>query len=102
MASKNCPDVFDRQFTTASASASGKKFTAGKILYIFLIKIATTGEAFSHQMRTSSTSKHEISELTYVFVGQFCPPGSGTESIDLTKSGSNPDPEDWRLVRKQV
>jgi hypothetical protein len=43
------------------------------------------------QTRTSSTSKHEISELFSVFVGHFCPPRSGYGSTDLIESGSNPD-----------
>jgi hypothetical protein len=34
-----------------------------------------TGEAFSTQQRTSSTSKHETYSF---FVGHFCPPGSGS------------------------
>jgi hypothetical protein len=37
-----------------------------------------TGEAFSPQKRTSSTSKHENSLLFSIFVGHVCPPGSGT------------------------
>jgi hypothetical protein len=37
-----------------------------------------TGEAFSLQKRTSSTSKHENSLLFSIFVGHFCPPGSGS------------------------
>jgi hypothetical protein len=39
-------------------------------------------EAFSLQKKTSSTSKHEISEFFSIFVGHFCPPGSvsGTSS----------------------
>jgi hypothetical protein len=39
-----------------------------------------TGEAFSPQKRTSSTSKHENSVLFSTFVGNFCPPGSGSGS----------------------
>jgi hypothetical protein len=39
-----------------------------------------TGEAFSPQKRTSSTSKHENSVLFSIFAGQFCPPGSGSGS----------------------
>jgi hypothetical protein len=42
--------------------------------------------ASAFQKRTSSTSKHEISELFSVLVGYFCPPGSG--STDLIESGS--------------
>jgi hypothetical protein len=36
-----------------------------------------TGEAFNPQKKPSSTSKHENSLLFYIFVGHFCPPGSG-------------------------
>ncbi len=37
-----------------------------------------TGEAFSPQKRTYSTSKYENSILFSVFVGHFCPSGSGS------------------------
>ncbi len=36
-----------------------------------------TGETFSPQKRTSSTSKDENSVLFSIFWGHFCPPGSG-------------------------
>jgi hypothetical protein len=39
-----------------------------------------TGEAFSPQKRTSSTSKDENSVLFLIFWGRFCPPGSGSGS----------------------
>jgi hypothetical protein len=35
--------------------------------------VQATGEAFSPQKRTSSTSKDEIYLLFYIFVGHFCP-----------------------------
>ncbi len=34
-----------------------------------------------------------------IFVGHFCPPGSGYGSIDLIESGSNPDPKYWSAYR---
>ncbi len=37
-----------------------------------------TEEAFSPQKRKSSTSKHKNSVLFSIFVGHFCPPGSGS------------------------
>ncbi len=40
--------------------------------------LKSTGETFSPQKRTSSTSKHEIYEIFSIFVGQFCPPGFGS------------------------
>jgi hypothetical protein len=49
-----------------------------------------TGEAFSPQMRTSSTSKHEIYSLCSIFVGHFCPLGSGSS---LPKSMRNRIPD---------
>jgi hypothetical protein len=39
-----------------------------------------TGEPFNPQKRTFSTSKHENSVLFSIFVGHFCPPGSGSGS----------------------
>jgi hypothetical protein len=56
--------------------------------------VQATGEAFSPQKRTSSTSKHEISFL--YFSGNFYPPGCGsgsqirirTRSTGLIESGS--------------
>ncbi len=51
--------------------------------------VQATGETFSTQKRTSSTSKHEFFKLLSNFVGHFCPLGSG--SSDLIESGSNPD-----------
>jgi hypothetical protein len=44
--------------------------------------VQATGEAFSPQKRTSSTSKHENSVLFSIFVGHFCPPGSGSGSAN--------------------
>jgi hypothetical protein len=46
------------------------------------------------QKRTSSTSKNEIYKLFSMFVGDFCPPGSGYGSRDPNESGSNPDDTD--------
>jgi hypothetical protein len=37
---------------------------------VFIASVYVIGEAFSHQKRTSSTSKHEISSLFH-FVGHF-------------------------------
>jgi hypothetical protein len=52
--------------------------------------VQATGEVFSPQKRTLSTSKHEISSLFSIFLGHFCPPGSRpTYPIE---SGSNSDP----------
>jgi hypothetical protein len=39
-----------------------------------------TGEAFSPQKRTSSTSKYENSVFFSIFVGHFCPSRSGSGS----------------------
>jgi hypothetical protein len=68
-----------------------KKFTAGNLIFFFLIKncnlliprppkkdAQATGEAFSPQKRPSTTSKHENSVLFSIFVGHFFPPGSGS------------------------
>jgi hypothetical protein len=68
-----------------------KEFTAVKLFLIFFgsklqftypwasIKdTQATEEAFSPQKRTSSTSKHENSLLFSIFVGHFCPPGTGS------------------------
>jgi hypothetical protein len=41
--------------------------------------VQATGEAFSPQKRTSSTSKNEM------FVGHFCPPGFGSRSAELVQ-----------------
>jgi hypothetical protein len=43
-------------------------------------------EAFSPQQRTSSTSKNEIHELFSTFVGQLCPPGSGSRDRTYSES----------------
>jgi hypothetical protein len=48
----------------------------------------TTGEAFRHQKRTSSTSKHELSYFLKLFLGHYCPSGSGS-----SQPISNPDPD---------
>jgi hypothetical protein len=34
-----------------------------------------------------------------MLVGHFCPPGSGYGSMDPIDSGSNPDPQDWIVLR---
>jgi hypothetical protein len=51
-------------------------------------------EASSSQNRPSNTSKHEHEHEQFfsTFVGHFCPPGSGSGSIDPIESGLNPDP----------
>ncbi len=54
--------------------------------YASIKDVQATGEAFSPQKRTSSTSKHEISKL--FFVGHFCGPGCGSRSTELIESGS--------------
>jgi hypothetical protein len=46
-------------------------------------EVQATGEAFSLQRRTSSTSKHEISPLFSIIMGYFCPPES------ISASGSS-------------
>ncbi len=65
-----------------------KKYKWKYFLFLFLIKncnpqasikdVQNTGEAFSPQKRTSRTSKYEIYSLLSIFVGYFCPPGSGS------------------------
>ncbi len=61
--------------------------------------VQATGEAFSPQKRKSSTSKYEISQLFSFFMGHFCPPGSGSGSTDLIKSGSNPNPKHCKIAK---
>jgi hypothetical protein len=64
-----------------------KKFTAGNSIFYFfdqkmqftypqasLKDAQATGESFSPQKGTSSTSKHENSLLFSIFVGHFYPP----------------------------
>jgi hypothetical protein len=75
------------------------KIYSWEFLYIFLSKIAIylsrglpkAGESFNPQKRTSSTSKHENSLLSSIFVGHFCPPGSGSGSA--TQINADPDPQ---------
>jgi hypothetical protein len=43
-------------------------------------EVQATEEAFIQQKRTFSTSKHKTSSL-FLFLGHFCPPGSGSGSI---------------------
>jgi hypothetical protein len=47
----------------------------------FIKDAKATGEAFSPQKRTSSTVKREFLYLFSIFVGHFCPPGSGSETL---------------------
>ncbi len=47
-----------------------------------------TGEAFSPQKSTSSTSKHELSSFFSIFECHFCPPVSGSGSRGSIESGS--------------
>jgi hypothetical protein len=49
-------------------------------------KIYKKKRTFGPQQRTFSTLKHEISQLFPVFVGHFCPPGSGP--ADQNQCGS--------------
>ncbi len=60
-----------------------KKYSR-KFLYIYFfdqksifIYVQATGEVFSPQKRTSSTSKKRTLLTFSMFVGHFCPPGSG-------------------------
>jgi hypothetical protein len=90
-----------------------KQFIAEKfVLNFFVIKnynlpiprppkkdVQVTKKAFRSQKRTSSTSKHEISEIFSTFVGHFCPPGwiriPNTDPDPLTRL--NPDPIGIRI-----
>ncbi len=54
-----------------------KNLQLKKIGYFFYLKKL---QSFSPQKRTFSTSKHENSLLFSIFVGHFCPPGSGSGS----------------------
>jgi hypothetical protein len=76
-----------------------EKIYSWKLIFIFLIKnchLLILGlhkgrpatDAFSPQKTTSSTSKHENSVLFSIFVGHFCPPGSGSGS----NLNADPDP----------
>ncbi len=47
--------------------------------HVSLKDVQATGEAFSHQKRTSSTSKMKYINFFY-FIGHFCSPGSGSGS----------------------
>jgi hypothetical protein len=68
-----------------------------------------TGETFSPQKRTSSTSKDENSDLFSIFLGHFCPPGSGSGSaicmririqqLKLMRIHADPDPNPGKNVR---
>ncbi len=51
-----------------------------------------TGEAFSPQKRTSSTSKEEISSHCSISPNNFCPPGSGSGRKKLLRIHADPDP----------
>ncbi len=66
--------------------------------------VQVTTEAFTSQKGTSSTSKHEISELFSTSVGHFCPTGSGSGSTDSIESGSNldPDPHPWGYLTHDI
>jgi hypothetical protein len=48
--------------------------------------VQATGEASSPQKKTSSTSKHENSLFFSIFVGHFCPPGSGSSNSNYCGS----------------
>jgi hypothetical protein len=43
--------------------------------------VQAIGEAFSPQKRTNNTSKNLISQLFSIFMGYFCPHGSGSEIL---------------------
>jgi hypothetical protein len=72
-----------------------------------------TGETYSPQKRTSSTSKDENSVLFSIFLGHFCPPGSGSGSaicmririqqLKLMRIHADPDPDtDPKPWKKEV
>jgi hypothetical protein len=75
---------------------------------LFIKDAQATGEAFSPQKRTSSTSKHENSVLFSIFVSHFCPPGSGSESailmririqqLKLMRIHAHPDPKPFIIL----
>ncbi len=52
-------------------------FEEEKLLSYPMKAVKATGEAFSPQKRTFSTSKNEIFQLFSIFIGHFCPTGSG-------------------------
>ncbi len=57
---------------------SWKKNWSQTTIYLSLGLHKVTEEAFSSQMRTSSTSKHEIPNFFSTFVRHLCHPGSGS------------------------
>jgi hypothetical protein len=66
--------------------------------------VQATGEAFSPQKRTFSTSKNEIYQLFSMFVGHFYIPGFGYGSrdpIEISKSNpdldTDPDPQQCKI-----
>ncbi len=61
---------------------------------VFIASVYVIGEAFSHQKRTSSTSKHEISSLFH-FVGHFFPPGSGSSRSKIMRICADRNPQYW-------
>jgi hypothetical protein len=50
--------------------------------------VQATGEAFSPQKRTPSTSKHEISSLFSILVGLFYPLRSDPDPAEQSQCGS--------------
>jgi hypothetical protein len=73
-----------------------------------------TGEAFSPQKRTSSTSKDENSVLFKFLGGHFCLPGSGSGSAIFMRiriqqlklmrihEDTDPDPKPWSQYVKNL
>ncbi len=75
-----------------------------KLLFIYPLAsmkdVQVTGEAFSPQKRTSSTSKHENSVLFFYFCGSFLPSWIRTRIRNLNADPDlatqiNVDPQPW-------
>jgi hypothetical protein len=63
-----------------------KNFFDQKLQFTYYVQ--DTGEAFSPQRRTYSTSNNEIYQLFSMLVGHFCPSGSGSREPIESGSGS--------------
>ncbi len=66
-------------------------------LYACIKDAQSTGEVYSFQNTTYSTSKHEISYfISSTFLCHFCPPGSGSGlRIRIRIENTDPDPLTW-------
>ncbi len=89
---------FDDQKLTKKFVAGKKMLWIKKVAIYLSLRLCKGRPGYRRSLQPSKENIQHFKTWNFstffsIFVGHFCPPGSG--STDLIKSRSNPDPEHW-------